>query len=176
MFALRHLSILTAVALLASCLSCGSEFVAPTAKVFRMGDRATAGSVTYVGLSADYRTELPGAKDPLKNRYLVILLSATNGGGQEVTLPHTRLIGSDGNEIPEVTEIDGFPQWLGILRTIAPSSTEQGYVVFDVPVGAYKLQVSSGGDPEKEQIAHIEIPTKLAPATPSGVAGPSLGN
>lgn len=176
MFALRHLSILTAVALLASCLSCGSEFVAPTAKVFRMGDRATAGSVTYVGLSADYRTELPGAKDPLKNRYLVILLSATNGSGQEVTLPHTRLIGADGAEIPEVTEIDGFPQWLGILRTIAPSSTEQGYVVFDVPVGAYKLQVSSGGDPEKEQIAHIEIPTKLVPSSPGSVSGPALGN
>jgi hypothetical protein len=176
MYVLRHLSILSALALLASCLSCGGDPAPLKATLHRMGDRAVAGNVTYVGLTADYRTELPGAKEPLKNRYLVIFLSATNGGGEEVILPHTRLIGADGNEYPELTEIEGFPQWLGILRRVAPSSTEQGYVVFDVPVGAYKLQVSSGGDPEKEQIAQIEIPTKLAPTTPSGVAGPALGN
>jgi len=173
MFALRHSSILSAVALLASCLSCGGDPVAPLASVYRMGDRAPAGPVTYVGLTADYRMELPGAKDALKNRYLVILLSATNGSGEEITLPHTRLIAADGTEIPEITEIEGFPQWMGVLRRVAPSSTEQGYVVFDVPVGAYKLQVSSGGDLEKEQIAQIEIPTKI---TPGGVAGPELGN
>lgn len=176
MFALRHLPILSAVAALASCLSCGGDPVLPKASVYRMGDRAVAGPVTYVGLTADYRTELAGAKDPLKNRYLVIFLSATNGSGTEVTLPHTQLVAADGTEFPEVTEIDGFPQWMGILRTVAPSSTEQGYVVFDVPVGAYKLQVSSGGDPEKEQLALIEIPAKLTPAAPSGVAGPALGN
>lgn len=176
MFVLRPTSILSAVALSALCLSCGGDPAALKTNVYRMGDRALAGSVTYVGLTADYRTELPGAKDPMKNRYLVIFLSATNGGGEEVILPHTRLISTDGSEIPEVTEIEGFPQWMGVLRRVAPSSTEQGYVVFDVPVGAYKLQVSSGGDPEKEQIAQIEIPTKLTPATPTGVAGPALGN
>jgi|LNFM01.1.fsa_nt_gb hypothetical protein len=173
MTALRYPSILSALALLASCVSCGGDPAALKANVYRMGDRATAGPVTYVGLTADYRMELPGAKESLKNRYLVIFLSATNGSGEEITLPHTRLIAADGTEIPEVTEIQGFPQWMGILRRVAPSGTEQGYVVFDVPVGAYKLQVSSGGDPEKEQIAQIEIPAKI---TPGGVAGPALGN
>ena len=90
-------------------------------------------------------------------------------------LPHTRLIKPDGTEIAEVTEIDGFPQWLGLLRKVEPASTEQGYVVFDVPVGAYKLQVSSGGDPENEQLAQIEIPANLAYPGAS-VSGPSLGN
>ena len=141
-----------------------------------MGDRAVAGPITYSGLTAEYRTELPEAKEPQKNRYLVIFLSATNGGGEEVMLPHTRLIAADGTEYPELTEIEGMSQWMGVLRRVAPSSTEQGYVVFDVPVAAYKLQVSSGGDPEKEQIAHIEIPTKIVPTTPGGVSGPALGN
>ena len=44
-----------------------------------------------------------------------------------------------------------------------------------VPVGAYKLQVSSGGDPENEQLAQIEIPANLAYPGAS-VSGPSLGN
>lgn len=140
-----------------------------------MGDRAQAGSVTYSALTAEYRQELPGTKDPLKDRYLVIFLSATNGTGKEVTLPHTRLITPDGRELPELTEIDGLPQWFGLLRMVPPSGTEQGYVVFDVPIGAYKLQVSSGGDPEKEQLALIEIPANLSPTKPTGVGGPNLG-
>jgi hypothetical protein len=176
MFVLRQLSILSTVALLAFTLSCGGDPATPTAKVYRMGDRAVTGPITYVGLTAEYRAELPEAKGPLKHQYLVVFLSATNGGGQEATLPHTRLIGADGAEYPEVTEIENMGQWMGVLRRVAPSSTEQGYVVFDVPVGAYKLQVSSGGDPEKEQLAQIELPTKIVPATPPSVAGPALGN
>jgi hypothetical protein len=171
----RYFFILAALAGAALSLSCGGDPALPVAKVFAMGDRAEAGGITYVGLTAEYRTELPGAKDPLKHRYLVVFLSVTNGSGHDVTLPHTRLIGADGTEIPEVTAIEGFPQWMGILRQVSPGGTEQGYVVFDVPVGAYKLQVSSGGDPEKEKIAQIEIPANVIPTTPSGVSGPSLG-
>ncbi|MBZ2180697.1 MAG: DUF4352 domain-containing protein [Acidobacteriota bacterium] len=171
---LRYLPILSLALLLAVGLSCSSEGSKSTVASFSLGDRAPAGRVTYVGLTAEYRAELPGAKEPVKHRYLLIFLSATNGSGQEITLPHTRLIGANGTEYPEVTEIDGFPQWLGLLRTVSPGSTEQGYVVFDVPVGAYKLQVSSGGDPEKEQLAEIEIPANLRSTSPTGVDGPSL--
>ncbi len=171
----RTLSILSVGALLVLAASCGGRSTMKKTVAYRMGDRASIGSVTYVGLTADYRQELPGAKELMKNRYLVIALSITNGGGAEVILPHTRLIKPDGTEIAEVTEIDGFPQWLGLLRKVEPASTEQGYVVFDVPVGAYKLQVSSGGDPENEQLAQIEIPANLAYPGAS-VSGPSLGN
>ncbi len=170
----RLLSILPVATLVVFAASCGGD-AAKRITTYRMGDRAPTGSVTYVGLTADYRQDLPGAKEPLKNRYLVIFLSVTNGGGGEVMLPHTRLIKPDGTEIGEVTEIEGFPQWMGLLRRVGSSSTEQGYVVFDVPVGAYKLQVSSGGEPDKEQLAQIDIPANLGPATPS-VTGPSLGN
>ncbi len=175
MLSARLLFILSVAALVVAATSCGEHLSVKKAVSYRMGDRATAGAVTYVGLTADYRQDIPGAKDPLKNRYLVIALSITNGGGTEVMLPHTRLIKPDGTEIPELTEIEGFPQWLGLLRKISPAATEQGYVVFDVPVGAYSLQVSDGGDPEKEQLAQIEIPANLAPAGGS-VAGPALGN
>ena len=171
----RLLSILSVAALVVAATSCSENSAMKKMVPYRMGDRATTGAVTYVGLTADYRQDLPGAKDALKNRYLVISLSITNVGGTEIMLPHTRLIKPDGTEIPELTDIEGFPQWLGLLRKISPASSEQGYVVFDVPVGAYKLQVSDGGDPEKEQLAQIEIPANLAPAGGS-VAGPALGN
>lgn len=170
----RYFYILSLALLLSMCLSCGSEAPKVSATTYSLGDPARAGNVTYVGLTAEHRAELPGAKQPVKHRYLVIFLSATNGSGQDVTLPHTRLIGAGGTEYPEVTEIEGFPQWMGLLRTVSPGSTEQGYVVFDVPVGAYKLQVSSGGDPETEQLAEIEIPASLRPTSPSGLGGPSL--
>jgi len=154
--------------------SCGGT--AKPISQHRLGEKVAVGSITYSALTADYRQQIAGAKDPVKDRYLVIFLSATNGTSQVATLPHTRLIAANGKEIPELTEIDGFPQWLGLLRTVSASGTEQGYVVFDAPVGTYKLQVSSGGDPEKEQLAQIEIPANLVPASPGGVAGPSLGN
>lgn len=143
---------------------------------FHLGDRAPAGQITYMGLSAEYRDQIPGAKEPLKDRYLVMRLSATNGGAQEVTLPLTRLIAADGKEYPEVTEVEGFPEWLGPLRRIEPGKTEQGYIVFDVPVGAYKLEVSGGGDLEQEQLVQIDVPANLTPIAPSSVPGPVLGN
>jgi hypothetical protein len=72
------------------------------------------------------------------------------------------LIGANGQAHQEVTEgVDSVPKWLGVLRNLSPVQNVEGAVVFDVPLGAYKLQVLDGGEIGLERKALIEIPLQL---------------
>ncbi len=67
---------------------------------------------------------------------------------------------------------------MGYLRLLQPRESRSGRLLFDVPQGAYKLRVSSGGDPESEQTALIDIPFQLNSDVPrvSGAPGGSGGD
>lgn len=102
-----------------------------------------------------------GATTP-DHRFLFVKLSISNNGSQPVSLPLTTLQDAKGQTHAEVTEdLTEVPEWLGLFRTLEPGATEQGYVIFDVPMGAYKLQVSDGGDIGAEKTALIEIPVQV---------------
>jgi len=141
--------------------SCGKS--ADVARIYQMGEKVPAGSLIYTVLDADWRTELPGAesKQAPKDRFLVLHVTVTNSGGSEVVAPLGTLINKQGNEFGENQEMKGLGGWLGILRRMAPAATETGYIVFDVPVGAYTLRVGDGGDVENEKTAIIQIPLDL---------------
>ena len=49
---------------------------------------------------------------------------------------------------------------MGLLRNVAASQTEQGWIVFDAPVAAYKL-VLEEGEVGEEKTAHVDIPVHL---------------
>ena len=51
--------------------------------------------------------------------------------------------------------------WFGLLRNIGPSQTEQGWIVFDAPMTAYKMVVTDGGEVGQKKRAHVEIPVHL---------------
>lgn len=67
--------------------------------------------------------------------------------------------------------------WFGFLRTISPAQTQQGRVVFDVPLSSYKLRLTDGGDPAIEKYAWVNIDLHMDPdmsvETP-GAAPPTL--
>jgi hypothetical protein len=145
--------------------ACGQRQANPS-RVYRMGERVQAGPLIYNVFDAQWKTELgegAQARSP-KNRFLLIQLTVTNSGGTETFAPPLKLEDARGNAIAEDPGGESVPNWLGFLRKLAPAQTEQGRVLFDVPVGAYRLRVADGSiDPTQEKWALIDIPLRLEP-------------
>lgn len=136
---------------------------------FPIGQKVQVGKLFYQVVDAQWAPELMGAKQPPKNRILQLHLMVTNSGAEEISVPMLRLLNSAGTEIGEVTEIEGNTRWMGMIRRLQPALTEEGFVYFDVPVGAYRLEVIDNSVADNERIALIEIPASLAP--PPAVPG-----
>ncbi len=157
--------ILTATVLCALVAAgCGKKVDTSVIGTFRMGERVQIGSMVYTVLEAQYRPALndSGTGKPPKNRYLFVRLSATNSGGDLAGAPPFTLLAADGTQHQEVTEgLEEVTGHLGKMRMIQPAQTEQGYVIFDVPMAAYKLLISDGGDPGSEKFAQVDLPVTL---------------
>ena len=151
--------------LLASSLialtGCGEKAVVISS--FPMGQKVQVGKIVYSVLEAEWRSDVPGGKQPPKNRVLQLTMSITNSSSQEMSMPTLRLLNANNDEFPEYTEIEGNMYWLGLLRRLQPSLTETSAIYFDVPIGAYKLEVVDHSDAENEKTSYIEIPASLAP-------------
>jgi hypothetical protein len=141
------------------------------ARAFRTGEQVQVGQLIFTVLDAEWRPQIDdttAAKYPT-HRFLVVRLTVTNGGATEATIPHLTLQDAKGKTYPEFAEAGGVPEWLGVLRRIRPVETQQGRVVFDVPMGAYQLRVTDSFEHAEEKYALVEIPLRLdseAPAAP----------
>src|ERR1700720_3037524 len=103
---------------------------------FQMGERITAGPVVYNVIQTMWRAQLGDifkTRVP-ENRFLLITLSATNGGGREISIPLLALEGENSKEYRELENGDGVSNWFGLIRTLSPAETRQGNIVFDVPL------------------------------------------
>jgi hypothetical protein len=128
---------------------------------FHMGERVQAGPLIYTVLEAEWKPQLENGKTPA-NRFLFIKVAMTNSSGAQVVAPGFTLKGPGEKVYTEVTEgLEGVQNWLGLFRTVTPAQTEQGYVIFDAPVGAYKMVLSDGGEVGNEKYANVEIPAQL---------------
>ncbi len=154
---------LATLALVAGLPLAGCKKQAPAQIVFQMGERATATPMTYNVVQTGWRTQLGDilqVRVP-QNRYLVIALSATNGGGHPVSVPFFTLESPSGAEYKELESGDGVDNWFGLLREVAPAETKQGNIVFDVPLGSYRLRLTDGGEPGSEKFVWVEIPLRI---------------
>jgi hypothetical protein len=128
---------------------------------FHMGEKVQAGPLVYTVLEAEWKPELESGRTP-SHRFIFIKVSIANGSDSQATAPGFTLEGPGNKVYTEITEgLEGVSDWLGLFRTIQPAQTEQGYVIFDAPVGAYKLIMSDGGDVDNEKFAHVQIPAEL---------------
>ena len=138
------------------------------ADVERQGERAEVGSLVYSVLESRWATQLgegSGSRAP-RDRFLLLRLSVTNGSSHEVSVPLTSLEAAGGNSFGELTEVEGVPEWLGVLRKLQPVETAFGWVVFDVPQGDYKLRVADDAlIAEEARTALIEVPLRLGRTT-----------
>jgi uncharacterized protein DUF4352 len=140
---------------------------------FQMGDRITAGPVAYNVIQTVWRTQLGDifkTRVP-ENRFLMITLSATNGGGREISVPLLTLEGDNGKEYHELENGDGISNWFGLIRTISPAETRQGNIVFDVPLTSYRLRLTDGGEPGTEKFVWVDIPLRIDTDTSIEIPG-----
>jgi hypothetical protein len=139
---------------------------------YQMGERVPVGSLTYNVVETVWRSQLGDSfKIRLpQQRFLVITISVTNSGGKEVSVPLLTLENAKGETFLESDSGEGVDNWFGILRTLSPAQTQQGRLIFDVPLTTYRLRVPDGGDPGTERFAWVEIPLRMD--TDTGIESP----
>jgi hypothetical protein len=158
-----------AAAVLACTLApgCSSRARDGVAKVSLMGEPAEVGQLIYTVTDSDWFDQLgepPAIRLP-QRRFLVIHLSVTNSGGEVSGVPRMRIEDARGT-FEELADGRGVPDWFGGFRLVQPAETETGAVVFDAPLGAYRLRVINDADEAHEVSGSIEIPIQVGPKIP----------
>ena len=158
-----------------SLVSCVKSREQGTIYTYGMGDKATVGHLVFTVFETVWMPQFghgPTARVP-GHRFLVIRLSAFNGGGEEVMLPGFTLANDKGETFFELTNGEQAPNWMGYLRRLRPNESAQGNVLFDVSPGRYKLKVT---DETEQRTAFIDLPLSFsgeAAAVP-GAAEPAV--
>lgn len=130
---------------------------------YSMGERVPVGQMTYSVIESAWRTQLGESfkiRTP-ENRFLIIKVSVTNGTGKDVSIPLLTLEGNNGQTFREIADGQGVDNWFGLLRTISPGQTQQGNVLFDVPLTSFKLRVPDVNETGFEGYASVQIPLRL---------------
>ena len=135
---------------------------------YPMGEKVPAGPLTYTVVDASWRPQLgEGFKIRApQQRFLLVTLSITNGGGKDMGLPLLALEDASGRTYMESESGEGLEDWMGLLRRLSPAQTQQGKLIFDVALGSYKLRVTDGGEPGNEKFVYIEIPMRIDADSP----------
>jgi hypothetical protein len=141
---------------------------------YGMGDKIAVGPLTYTVIDASWKGQLGESyktRTP-EQRFLLLTVSVTNSGGKEVSVPLLQLEGPNGQMFNEVPNGDGVDHWFGLLRTINPAQTQQGLILFDVPLTSYRLRLTDGGDPGFERYAWVKVPLQIDADTSAAVPLP----
>lgn len=128
-----------------------------------MGENVTLGPLTYSVIESSWHLQLgEGFRiRPAQQRFLELTLSIHNGGSSDIAVPLLNLENSDGQSFLESDNGDGLDNWLGILRNLSPAQTQQGKILFDVPLTSYKLRLTDGGGPGAEKYGWVSIPLRM---------------
>jgi hypothetical protein len=134
---------------------------------FAMGENVPVGTMIYSVVESTWRTQLGESfkiRTP-EQRFLLIKISVQNNG-KDVSIPLLTLEGPNGQTYRELADGNGVDNWFGLLRTISKDQTQQGYIVFDVPLSAYKLRVPDVNESGFESYASVQIPLRMDPELP----------
>jgi hypothetical protein len=158
----RSLTFAGVIPILAGILA-GCSHGAPRLTESAMGEKVTLGPLIYTVIDSSWRGQLG---DNLKvrspqQRFLILTLSITNGGGSDVSIPLLSLENSDGRDFLESDNGEGVDNWLGLLRTLSPAQTQEGRILFDVPLTSYKLRLTDGAGPGLERYGWVTIPLRI---------------
>ena len=119
------------LACLAASTACAPA-VAPEARIHRMGERVTVGSLVYNVFEDQWRAKLGQATEERvpKDRFFLIRLSVVNGGAADLMVPTMTLVDDSGQTFGELSNGDGVPEWAGYLRRVKPAETLPGQCCF----------------------------------------------
>ena len=143
----------------------GCQKAGPARSDFSMGERVPVGQMTYSVVESAWRPQLGEGfkiRTP-EQRFLLLRISVTNGAGKDVSIPLLTLEGNNGQTYREIADGDGVDNWFGLLRTLNPGETQQGNVLFDVPLTSYRLRVPDVNVSGFEGYASVQIPLRMDP-------------
>lgn len=148
---------------------------------YQMGEKVPFGKVTYNVIESTWRTQL-GDQFNLRipeQRFLMISISVTNSSGGEISVPLFQVENANGKAYRELDNGQGVDNWFGLLRTIGPAQTQQGRILFDVPLSSYRLRLTDGGEPGEEKYTWVQIPLRMdveTDITPPGLDLPGAAS
>jgi len=148
---------LFAVPCLAMIAAGCSSVSKPSNVLYAAGDKATIGPLAYSVTDTEVAQQLgeePNLRTP-QERFYLIHVSVTNASSDEEPIPTMTLVDDSGHSYTELSDGTGVPNWLGVVRKVGPTQTEQGVVVFDAPSKHYRLRLN---DPLDDREIAIDVP------------------
>src|ERR1035438_5039639 len=107
---LRFVMLLAAAAAASLLSSCGdSGDKAFPVRTYSMGEKITVGHIVYVVFETQWLTHIGEGLDARvpQNRFFLVRMSATNGGGGDVIVPNFSIEDDNGKSYPELSTGDG---------------------------------------------------------------------
>jgi hypothetical protein len=164
---MRYVRILTLPVVFACALlvSCGDGEKTFPVRTYSLGERVSLGHLNYQVFETQWLTHMGDGPDQRvpKNRFFLVRMSVTNGGGAEVIVPNFTIEDDSGTVYPEMSEADGVPQYIGYLRRLKTSESATGNALFDSPPRHYKMKIQ---DETGEKTAYVDIPLAFSLETP----------
>ena len=157
--------VLIAAAAFGLLLAAGCSGGPDKSRTYAMGERVELGHIIYTVFETEWMTQIGSGLDARvpQNRFFRVRLSAANSGSADALVPNMSVVDDDGNAYTELTNGEGVPNWLGILRQVKPAEAAQGNVVFDAPPRRYKLRLT---DENEQKAGFVDLPLSFNAETP----------
>jgi hypothetical protein len=126
--------------------------------VYGAGEKAKVGPLVYSVTDTEVRQQLGDDPDTARtpqNRFFLVRVAVSNSGSDDEAIPSMTLVDDAGQSYGELADGSNVPNWLGVVRKVGPTQTEQGVVVFDAPSKHYRLRLN---DPLDEKEIAIDVP------------------
>lgn len=147
------------LSILALALSgCSSLTSKSKPTIYAAGDKATIGPLVYSVTDTVVTQQLgddPNSARTAQNRFYLVKVSISNSSTEDQPVPAMSLVDDDGQNYSELADGTSVPGWLGVVRKVSPSQTEQGNVIFDAPNRHYRVRLT---DPLDEKEVAIDMP------------------
>ncbi len=130
----------------------------PASTVIAAGDKATVGPLVYSVIDTEVTQQVgddPKSPRTAQERFYLIRVSITNASSDAQPIPTMTLVDDTGKSYTELADGTGVTNWLGVVRRVGPTQTEQGVVIFDAPTKHYRLRLN---DPVDEHEIAIDVP------------------
>jgi hypothetical protein len=153
---IRGISLLSLASVALLTMGCSSSKKEPA--IYAAGDKATVGPLTYNITDTEVTQQLgddPAKERTAQERFFLVRVSVSNSGPDDQAIPAMTLVDDQGHSYTELADGTGVANWLGVIRKVGPTQTEQGYVLFDAPTKHYRLRLN---DPLDEKEIAIDVP------------------
>lgn len=141
---MRYISLIFVPAVL-FLAGCSSSTPKKEARIFSAGEKAAVGDLNYAVVDTQFANVLgtdPATQRTPKDRFVMVQIAVSNAGNKDSAIPVMTLVDDAGQTYSELADGTGVARWLGVIRKVGPTQTEQGVVLFDAPAKHFRLRLT----------------------------------